>query len=236
MSAPSTTVTDSSAPDTPLSDTPLSDTPLSDGPESAAPGSAAPGSAGNGPSTKVPEAVEPSTPAPDAVPAIGRFTTVTTPNGPFTVIADADGRVLASGWSDDPAQLAALIHRSLRPPTLEESDELDDLTDAVTAYYAGDLEAPSRIPVLQRSGGTFLGRAWDALRTVEPGRPVTYARFAELAGEPAAVRAAAAACARNAAALFVPCHRVRRSNGSLGGFRYGLETKKWLLDFEAPRD
>ncbi|EON31939.1 Methylated DNA-protein cysteine methyltransferase [Gordonia terrae C-6] len=164
---------------------------------------------------------------------IGIHATVSTPNGPFTVVADSDHNVLASGWTDDPAYLTALVHRALRPGSLQPSAELGEITDAVSAYYAGDLAAPSRIPVVQRSGGVFLGPAWDALRKVEAGHPVTYTRFAELAGQPAAVRAAAAACARNAAALFVPCHRVKRSDGTLGGFRYGLPTKQWLLDFEA---
>ena len=74
--------------------------------------------------------------------------------------------------------------------------------------------------------------AWEVLRTVPAGAPVTYAEFAAKAGRPDAVRAAAGACARNAAALFVPCHRVIRTGGGLGGFRYGLEVKRWLLDHE----
>lgn len=166
----------------------------------------------------------------------GGYATLDTPNGPFTVIADDAERVLASGWTEDPAYLSALIHRSLRPESLHRSEALGRLTDAVAAYYAGEVDAPARVEVVQLSGGTFLNKAWDALRLVDPGRPVTYTEFAERAGEPAAVRAAATACARNAAALFVPCHRVKRSDGSLGGFRYGLETKKWLLDFEAPAE
>ena len=64
------------------------------------------------------------------------------------------------------------------------------------------------VPVRQRSGA-FLEHAWDVLRTVPAGAPVTYTEYAAKSGRPAAVRAAAAACARNAAALFVPCHRVR---------------------------
>ena len=181
----------------------------------------------------------PDTPEPGSARSIGHTTTVggyatvATPNGAFTVVADPDHRVLASGWTDDPAYLMALVHRALRPESVQPSAALGAITDAVSAYYDGDLAAPSRIPVVQRSGGTFLGPAWDALRLVEAGNLVTYTRFAELAGQPAAVRAAAAACARNAAALFVPCHRVKRSDGSLGGFRYGLPTKQWLLDFEA---
>ncbi|WP_238422953.1 methylated-DNA--[protein]-cysteine S-methyltransferase [Gordonia sp. 'Campus'] len=168
-------------------------------------------------------------------PASGAFATVDTPNGPFTVVVDDELRVLASGWTDDPAYLAALVHPTLRPATTHRSAALAEITDAVSAYYSGDLDAPSRIAVIQRSGGAFLGQAWDALRKVDAGHPVTYTQFAELAGQPAAVRAAAAACARNAAALFVPCHRVKRGDGTLGGFRYGLPTKQWLLDFEAPR-
>jgi methylated-DNA-[protein]-cysteine S-methyltransferase len=62
---------------------------------------------------------------------------------------------------------------------------------------------------------------------------VTYTGFAALAGRPLAVRAAAAACARNAAAPFVPCHRVLRTDGTLGGYRWGLPVKRRLLDHEA---
>ena len=62
---------------------------------------------------------------------------------------------------------------------------------------------------------------------------MTYSEFAALAGRPAAIRAAASACARNAAALFVPCHRVLRTGGALGGFRWGLDVKRWLLTHES---
>ena len=65
------------------------------------------------------------------------------------------------------------------------------------------------------------------------GEPVSYTELAARTGNPAANRAAAQACARNAAALFVPCHRVIRTDGTLGGFRWGLPAKRWLLDHEA---
>ena len=76
------------------------------------------------------------------------------------------------------------------------------------------------------------GNAWEVLRKVPAGEPVTYTEFAGLSGRPAATRAAANACARNSAALFVPCHRVLRIGGALGGFRWGLEAKAWLLAHE----
>jgi methylated-DNA-[protein]-cysteine S-methyltransferase len=68
---------------------------------------------------------------------------------------------------------------------------------------------------------------------LEPGRPLSYAEFAAALGQPSAVRAAASICARNAPALFVPCHRVLRSDGSLGGFAWGLDVKRSLLSREA---
>ncbi|MQA25216.1 MAG: methylated-DNA--[protein]-cysteine S-methyltransferase, partial [Micromonosporaceae bacterium] len=91
---------------------------------------------------------------------------------------------------------------------------------------------PAEIPVRQL-GGKFLTAAWEVLRRVPPDAPVTYTEYAALAGRPAAVRAAAQACARNAAALYVPCHRVVRIGGALGGFRWGLPVKRWLLDHES---
>jgi methylated-DNA-[protein]-cysteine S-methyltransferase len=71
------------------------------------------------------------------------------------------------------------------------------------------------------------------MREIKPGAPVTYSEFARLAGRPAAIRAAAAACARNPVALFTPCHRVLRLDGSLGGYRWGLPVKQLLLEHEA---
>ncbi len=163
----------------------------------------------------------------------GRYSTIDTPTGPFTVLT-SDDAVLASGWTASVDDLLPLVHASLRPDSVQERAELGDITKAVLAYHDGDLTAPAAIPVKQR-GGEFLGHAWEVLRTVPPGTPITYTEYAALADRPAAVRAAAQACARNAAALFVPCHRVIRLDGALGGYRWGLPVKRWLLDHETPR-
>jgi len=160
-----------------------------------------------------------------------RSATVDTPPGPFTVVVAADGAVLASGWTADVADLLPVVHRALRPAWVEPVEHLPVL-DAVAAFVAGDVTAIDGVPVRQRSG-PFLEDAWEVLRTVPAGEPDSYAAFAARCGRPAAVRAAANACARNAAALFVPCHRVLGSDGGLGGFRWGTPVKRWLLDHEA---
>ncbi len=163
-------------------------------------------------------------------------TTTNTPDGPFTVIVADDGAVLASGWTPAPAELLALVHPTLQPTSVEtvtpDAEPVAAVVEAVQAYYAGDLAAIDGVPVRQASG-PFRSHAWDVLRTVTPGIPVTYTQYAKLSGREAAVRAAAGACAQNAAALFVPCHRVLRTDGTLGGFRYGLPIKRSLLDREA---
>lgn len=151
--------------------------------------------------------------------------------GPFSVLVTADGVVRAAGFTRDPHGLLGLVHPTLRG-SLRDRSEMGPVTKAVAAYLDGDLTAIDPVPVEQHTNGTFLAHAWQVLRQVEPGAPVTYTGFAALAGRPMAVRAAAAACARNAAALFVPCHRVLRTDGSLGGYRWGLGVKKWLLDHE----
>ena len=158
--------------------------------------------------------------------------TVDTPVGPFTAVVDNDEAVLAAGWTDSLDELLSGIHPALRPREPVERADLGAVTSAVRAYHAGELTAIDDIEVRQHSG-EFIEHAWKMLRGVTPGRPVTYTEFAELAGRPAAVRAAAAACARNSAALFVPCHRVIRTDGGLGGFRWGVDVKRWLLDHES---
>jgi methylated-DNA-[protein]-cysteine S-methyltransferase len=154
--------------------------------------------------------------------------TITTPAGPFTIVAE-DSAVLAAGFTDDVGALLALVPPALRTPG---DADLDPIVKAVNRYFAGDLTAIDEVEVRQ-DGGPFLAAGWAALRGIPAGAPVSYTDLARLAGRPAAVRAAAQSCARNAAALFVPCHRVVRTDGSLGGYRWGIEVKRFLLAHEA---
>ena len=107
-------------------------------------------------------------------------------------------------------------------------------TAALRAYFDGDLRALDTVAVRQDGGG-FHRRVWQELRAVPAGSTISYTELAARSGGPRAVRAAASACARNAICLFVPCHRVVRSDGTLGGYYYGLDTKQRLLDHERLR-
>ena len=161
------------------------------------------------------------------------WSTMDTTVGPFTAVVDDDGAVLASGWTGDLADLLPLIHRDLREGSPAPRKDLGAVSRAVWEYHRGQLSAPAAITVRQHSDGAFLTAAWKALRDVPPGQPVSYTGLATITGNAAASRAAAQACARNAAALFVPCHRVVRADGSIGGFRWGPDIKRWLLNHES---
>ena len=156
--------------------------------------------------------------------------TIDTPDGAFTIVADDRGRVLASGWTDDPEAALIRIHPRLRPESVADGET--DAAAAALAFYGGDLAALDGVEVAQ-TGTAMQTAGWAALRRIAAGRPLSYAEFAAALGQPTAVRAAASICARNAPALFVPCHRVLRADGSLGGFAWGLEVKRSLLDREA---
>ena len=159
------------------------------------------------------------------------FTTqIDTPPGPLTLIA-SDDALLACGWTTDVERLRTLIGAALRPAELTPRKDLGPFTQAVRDYVAGDVRAIDAVPVAQ-AASPFLERAWAQLRAIPPGAPETYTQLAARSGNPSAVRAAGSACARNPTALFVPCHRIVRTDGSLGGFAYGLDVKRWLLDHE----
>ncbi|MDY0910533.1 methylated-DNA--[protein]-cysteine S-methyltransferase [Microbacterium sp. CFBP9034] len=156
--------------------------------------------------------------------------TIDTPDGAFTILSDDDQRVLVSGWTVDADRILGRLRAADRPATVREGRT--DAAAAVLAYYDGDLSAIDDVAVSQQ--GTPMQRTgWEALRRIEPGHPLTYAEFAAELGSPSAVRAAASICARNAPALFVPCHRVLRTGGALGGFAWGLEVKRSLLSRES---
>ncbi|MEU8236939.1 methylated-DNA--[protein]-cysteine S-methyltransferase [Actinoplanes missouriensis] len=161
-----------------------------------------------------------------------RYSTLDTPTGPFTVVVTKDGVVRAAGFTTDVPELMRLMSPKLRGPA-EANDDVGPVRDAVRAYLDGDLTALDAVRVEQHTRGEFMSHAWDVMRQIKPGAPVTYTRYAALAGRPLAVRGAASACARNAVALIVPCHRVLRTDGSLGGYRWGLPVKSWLLAHEA---
>jgi AraC family transcriptional regulator, regulatory protein of adaptative response / methylated-DNA-[protein]-cysteine methyltransferase len=82
-------------------------------------------------------------------------------------------------------------------------------------------------------GTPFQRRVWDALLGVRVGYKITYAALASRIGEPHAIRAVANACAANAIALAIPCHRVVRSDGALAGYRWGMERQRSMIEKEA---
>jgi AraC family transcriptional regulator of adaptative response/methylated-DNA-[protein]-cysteine methyltransferase len=95
--------------------------------------------------------------------------------------------------------------------------------------------AAKRLPeglVLDLCGTPFQLAVWQALRTIPPGETRSYREIAAAAGRPAAIRAAANAVAANPVAWLVPCHRVIRADGSLGGYRWGPACKKAMLAWE----
>lgn len=162
-------------------------------------------------------------------------TSVEVPGGRVVVVVDPDdGAVVASGFADLATTLGFLTEKERARGWREvepESSTVRPVVAALSAYAAGDLDALDRV-VVRQPGGPFLQRAWDELRRVGPGDTESYAGLASRAGSPAAVRAAGQACARNKVAPFVPCHRVLRSDGSLGGYAYGLAVKEALLVHE----
>jgi methylated-DNA-[protein]-cysteine S-methyltransferase len=160
--------------------------------------------------------------------------TVATPLGPFTVIGTTDA-VLGSGFTDSSERLLALVHPSLRPAHANGGGRCATHLRAVERYFDGELGALDDVPVAYE-GGPFLRRAWVELRRVHAGQRISYAELARRSGSPEGSRAAGQACARNPATLFIPCHRIVRSDGHPNHFGWGLPLKRWLLAFEAPTE
>lgn len=155
--------------------------------------------------------------------------TLATPAGDLTVLVD-DGVVVASGFTTI-ADLTRRLGPAMRDRGVRPGPGTAAVESAVRAWLAGDLMALDAVPIRQ-PGSSFLQDVWRTMRAIPPGRTWSYAELAARAGRPSAVRAAGGACARNLVAPFVPCHRVVRSDGSLGGYAYGLPVKQWLLRHE----
>ena len=107
--------------------------------------------------------------------------------------------------------------------------------ETLVAQVVGFVETPTRgldLP-LDIRGTAFQRQVWQALREIAPGSTASYADIATRIGRPKSVRAVAQACAANALAVAIPCHRVVRTDGALSGYRWGVERKRALLEREA---
>ncbi len=150
--------------------------------------------------------------------------------GNILVARDAQG-VCAILIGSGPMELKSdLATRFPQSELVRDDRELDDDLQKVLRF----VETPSSGLTLELAmrGTPFQQRVWEELITVLPGQIITYAALAARIGQPTAIRAVAKACAANAIALAIPCHRVVRSNGSLSGYRWGVERKRALLEKE----
>ncbi len=146
---------------------------------------------------------------------MGRFA-VATPLGPFFVRVEG-GKLVESGFAPlGGAPSGAFEQR---------------VAEALRAYFAGGRPLPS-FP-LSLSGPPFFQKVWRVLAATRPGEVVSYRELAERAGRPRAARAVAAAMAKNPLPIFVPCHRVIRADGRLGGYGPNPWRKAALLLLEA---
>jgi AraC family transcriptional regulator of adaptative response/methylated-DNA-[protein]-cysteine methyltransferase len=129
------------------------------------------------------------------------------------------------------ARLGAEFPQATLVPASDAAREpLDAWMDALDAHVVRGAPRPE-LP-LDLRGTAFQIMVWRFLLSVKPGRVVSYGELARGIGHPDAVRAAGSACGANRVAVLVPCHRALRADGSLGGYRWGLERKRALLDQE----
>lgn len=158
-----------------------------------------------------------------------RFTITACPLG-FLLVAATERGLCRIELGREEA-LAARVVELFPAATRVENDPL--LVEAVSSLLAflADPGASLDLP-LDIRGTAFEQRVWSALRAIPPGHTASYRGVAEAIGKPRAARAVARACAANPLALVVPCHRVVASDGSLAGYRWGVERKRRLLAHE----
>ncbi len=162
-----------------------------------------------------------------------RYTVVASPYGRLLVAA-TDRGVCAVMLGETDTQLVRDLGAQFPRATRSRVDEGDAWLAGLVAEVAEEVRQPGQaaaIP-LDLHGTAFQWRVWQALVSIPPGETRTYSELARTLGKPRSVRAVASACAANRVAVVVPCHRVIRNDGSLGGYRWGLPRKAKLLEVE----
>lgn len=157
-------------------------------------------------------------------------TSIPTPVGPLRIaVTGSPERLVAVAFEEHFERVAAKVRRR-RPGAWVEGPTAT--AAAVARYLAGELDALTTVDV-EVVGTPFQERVWGALRSIPVGATWSYAQLAAAVGSPGAVRAVGAANAANPVWVAVPCHRVVRGDGSLGGYAGGLDRKAWLLAHES---
>ncbi len=148
------------------------------------------------------------------------------------LVATTDKGLCSVTLGENPAELEATLRREYPAADIRSGDgELNQTVTALLEYLNGQryrLDLP-----LDVQATAFQRQVWEMLRTIPYGNTRSYGQVAVAIGQPTAARAVARACATNPVALVTPCHRVVREDGSMGGYRWGIERKQFLLNQEA---
>ena len=160
------------------------------------------------------------------------YRTVDSPLGALLLAATPVGLVRLAFEGEDHAAVLATIADGVSPRVLRAPSRLDDAARQLEEYFAGRRRVFDVAVDLRLARG-FRRAVLEHLRDIPYGGTESYATVARAAGSPNAVRATGSACATNPVPLVVPCHRVVRSDGSIGQYRGGVEAKRQLLALEA---
>ena len=151
------------------------------------------------------------------------------PVGNIYLIADS-GILIAAGFKS----LNSLQNRlspSDKLRKIEPIEKIPKISKLIDYYFEGRLDALNLIQVRQ-PGAQFSQKVWKVMRAIPVGMTISYAQLAKKAGSPAAFRAAGTACGNNLIAPIIPCHRIIKSDGTLGNYGYGVAIKEKLLRLE----
>jgi AraC family transcriptional regulator of adaptative response/methylated-DNA-[protein]-cysteine methyltransferase len=147
------------------------------------------------------------------------------------LVATTERGISAVYMGDSDSRLAVALRKEYPNAEIRRGeDESSRWVREIVRHLAGSqprLDLPTDVVAT-----AFQRRVWETLRSIPPGKTRTYSEVARAIGRPSAIRAVARACATNPTSIVVPCHRVIRSDGSLGGYRWGLDRKKLLLEQE----
>ena len=161
-----------------------------------------------------------------------RWTVIETALGLALVAATERGLCSITLGDSVKALEAGLREEFPRAQLLRVEAGRDDFLAPKLREVARMLQGQSGKLDIELIGTAFQQRVWQALMRIPPGQTLSYAQLAESIGRPSAARAVARACAQNRLAVIVPCHRIIRGDGSLGGYRWGLPRKQALLEAE----